>query len=274
MSEKRHLNSVWVMKVTYVKKKSIVSPTKSIANFLGLHPIRFSSEPKKIVLLLLQSTLKNAPIGKMEEKRKALIEKVAGFRQPNLTVVLENVHDSHNIGAVMRTCDSVGIQTVYLLNTQNIPLKNIVLGKRTSSGSRKWLDVHLFQDRAACFTALRQKYDKIYSTHMAADAVSLYELDLTESVALVFGNERDGITKETLALCDGNFLIPQYGFVQSLNISVSCAISLYEALRQRENAGFYAENSPLTPLERQSIVDDFVEKHESQRRGKKPKLEG
>ncbi len=206
----------------------------------------------------------------MKEKRKETIHRVAKYRQPNLTVVLENVHDSHNIGAVMRTCDSVGIQTVYLLNTEDIPLKNIVLGKRTSSGVRKWLDVHLFRDREKCFAALRQKYDKIYSTHMASDSVSLYDLDLTESVALVFGNERDGITEKTLALCDGNFLIPQYGFVQSLNISVSCAITLYEALRQREKAGFYAENTPLSADETNQLIQDFTKKHEEQRRGKKP----
>lgn len=209
----------------------------------------------------------------MEDRRKTIIQKVAKHRQPNIAVVLENVHDSHNIGAVMRTCDSVGIQTVYLLNTEEIPLKNIVLGKRTSSGSRKWLDVHLFRDRDKCFAALRQKFDKIYSTHMASDSVSLYELDLTESVVLVFGNERDGITQKTLELCDGNFLIPQYGFVQSLNISVSCAITLYEALRQREVAGFYGENTPLSAEQKENLVQHFTEKHESQKRGKKPTIE-
>ena len=209
----------------------------------------------------------------MEDRRKTIIQKVAKHRQPNIAVVLENVHDSHNIGAVMRTCDSVGIQTVYLLNTEEIPLKNIVLGKRTSSGSRKWLDVHLFRDRDKCFAALRQKFDKIYSTHMASDSVSLYELDLTESVVLVFGNERDGVTQKTLELCDGNFLIPQYGFVQSLNISVSCAITLYESLRQREVAGFYGENTPLSAEQKENLIQHFTEKHESQKRGKKPTIE-
>ena len=209
----------------------------------------------------------------MEERRKSIIHRVATHRQLNIAVVLENVHDSHNIGAVMRTCDSVGIQTVYLLNTEEIPLKNIVLGKRTSSGSRKWLDVHLFRDREKCFEVLRQKYDKIYSTHMGTDAKSLYDLDLTESVVLVFGNERDGITKKTLELCDANFLIPQYGFVQSLNISVSCAITLYEALRQREEAGFYTDNSPLSTTQKEQMIKHFTEKHDSQRRGKKPTIE-
>jgi len=209
----------------------------------------------------------------MEDRRKSIINKVAQHRQPDIAVVLENVHDSHNIGAVMRTCDSVGIQTVYLLNTEEIPLKNIVLGKRTSSGSRKWLDVHLFRDRDKCFEVLRQKYDKIYSTHMASDSVSLYDLDLTESVVLVFGNERDGITKKTLELCDANFLIPQYGFVQSLNISVSCAITLYEALRQREVSGFYGDNTPLSNEQKEEIIEHFTLKHENQKRGKKPTIE-
>lgn len=222
--------------------------------------------PKCKYSVLLQSK----SIYSMEPKRKAIIERVAKHRQPNITVVLENVHDSHNIGAVLRTCDSIGIQTIYLLNTEEIPLKNIVLGKRTSSGSRKWLNVLLFQDRKKCFDALRKDFDVIYSTHMATDSVSLYELDLTQSVALVFGNERDGITQETLALCDGNFLIPQYGFVQSLNISVSCAISLYEALRQREVAGFYGENSPLTEKQEADLIQLYTKKHEKRRKGRKP----
>lgn len=210
----------------------------------------------------------------MEEKRKAKIEQAARNRQLDIAVVLENVHDSHNIGAVMRTCDSVGIQSVYLLNTEVIPLKNIVIGKRTSSGSRKWLDVYLYTDREKCFKALRQKYGQVLSTHIGSDSVSLYDLDLTQSVALLFGNERDGVTSETLKMCDGNFLIPQFGFVQSLNISVSCAITLYEAARQRDKAKMYAENSLLTEVEYDALVNKYMLLHTNKRKGRKPTLEG
>ena len=86
---------------------------------------------------------------------------------------------------------------------------------------------------------MKSKYDKIYSTHLSKDAVSIYDLELTQSVALLFGNEHEGCTEEALSYSDGNFIIPQYGMVRSLNISVACAISLYEAQRQRLKAGRY-----------------------------------
>ena len=76
---------------------------------------------------------------------------------------------------------------------------------------------------------------------MSSDAVSLYELDLSQSTALVFGNEHSGVSEEIKNLADGNFIIPQVGMIQSLNISVACAVSVYEAFRQKKLAGHYNE---------------------------------
>jgi len=86
---------------------------------------------------------------------------------------------------------------------------------------------------------LRKHYKKIYTTHLSSDAVDLYDIDLTESVALVFGNEHAGVSNELIERCDGNFIIPQVGIIKSLNISVACAVSLYEAFRQKKIAGHY-----------------------------------
>jgi tRNA (guanosine-2'-O-)-methyltransferase len=162
-------------------------------------------------------------------------------RQTNLTVVMENVNDPHNISAVMRTCDAVGIQDLYILNTKIA--KHDYFGVKSSSSAAKWLTVHQFTDAKACFEALRKNYNKIYTTHLSSDAVSLYDIDFTDSVALVFGNEHDGVSEETIAMADGNFIIPQLGFIQSLNISVACAVSIYEAHRQKMAAGHYKEQS-------------------------------
>ncbi|MBU6262675.1 MAG: RNA methyltransferase [Bacteroidetes bacterium] len=162
-------------------------------------------------------------------------------RQINLTVVMENVNDPHNISAVMRTCDAVGIQDLYILNTKIA--KHDYFGVKSSSSAAKWLTVHQFTDAKACFEALRKNYNKIYTTHLSSDAVSLYDIDFTDSVALVFGNEHDGVSEETIAMADGNFIIPQLGFIQSLNISVACAVSIYEAHRQKMAAGHYKEQS-------------------------------
>ncbi len=173
----------------------------------------------------------------MTQERTQRLNDVLAKRQPGLTVVLENVSDPHNISAVMRTCDAVGVQDIYILNT-NIGLHDSWSAKSSSSAA-KWLTVHQFTDINECFTALRKRFTRIYTTHLSSDAVGLYDLNLTESVALIFGNEHGGVSKEIIERADGNFVIPQVGIIKSLNISVACAVSLYEAFRQKEKAGQY-----------------------------------
>ncbi|MDB5232599.1 MAG: tRNA guanosine-2-O-methyltransferase [Chitinophagaceae bacterium] len=175
----------------------------------------------------------------MTEERLKRIEDVLDRRQPGLTVVLENVQDPHNISAVMRSCDAVGIQDVYILNTK-IP-RHKKWGDKSSSSANKWLTVHQFTDAEECFKVLRSKFDKIFTTHLSTDAVSLYDIDFTGSIALVFGNEHDGVSEEIIAMADGNFIIPQVGMIRSLNISVACAVSIYEAFRQKNKAGHYSK---------------------------------
>ncbi len=175
----------------------------------------------------------------MTPERTDRLESVLSKRQPGLTVVLENVFDPHNISAVMRTCDAVGIQDIYILNHKIAPHRKY--GARSSSSAAKWLSIHEFTDASECFAELRKHFKKIYTTHLSTDAVSLHQLNLTEPVALVFGNEKFGVSEEIIAMADGNFIIPQVGIIRSLNISVACAVSLYEAFRQKNNAGHYSE---------------------------------
>jgi tRNA (guanosine-2'-O-)-methyltransferase len=174
------------------------------------------------------------------ERRERLLS-VLNKRQAGLTVVLENVQDPHNISAVMRTCDAVGIQEIYVLNNR-IP-RHKKWGAKSSSSAAKWLTIHQFSNTEECMAALRQKYDKIFTTHLAADAVSLYDINFSGSVALVFGNEHEGVSDEIRQLCDGNFIIPQVGIIKSLNISVACAVSIYEAMRQKMLAGHYDQKN-------------------------------
>ena len=184
----------------------------------------------------------------MTPERSNKLISVLKKRQPDLTVVLENVFDPHNISAVMRTCDAVGVQEVYILNTK-IP-RHKKWGARSSSSAAKWLTVHQFEDAAACFNALRNSYKKILTTHLSVDAKPLYALDLTQPTALVFGNEHSGVSEEMLAYADGNFIIPQAGIIQSLNISVACAVTLYEAFRQKQNAGHYERDNLDHPMKK------------------------
>lgn len=173
----------------------------------------------------------------MTPERIAKLTGVLVKRQPDLTVVLENVFDPHNISAVMRTCDAVGLQDIYILNTK-IP-RHKKWGARSSSSAAKWLTIHQFDNAEECFSSLRKRYSKILTTHLSSDAVDLYAINMTEPIALVFGNEHSGVSDEIRALADGNFIIPQMGIIQSLNISVACAVTLYEAFRQKSKAGHY-----------------------------------
>lgn len=177
----------------------------------------------------------------MTPERETRIRTVLEKRQEDLVVVLENVFDPHNISAVMRTCDAVGVQDVYVLNTR-IP-RHKKWGAKSSSSAASWLSVHQYSDAPECFQAVRKQVDRIYTTHLAEDAQSLFEMDLTGRIALVFGNEHSGVSEEILAFSDGNFVIPQMGIIRSLNISVACAVTLYEAYRQKSAAGHYARRS-------------------------------
>lgn len=173
----------------------------------------------------------------MTPERKQRLSSVLNKRQGDITIVLENVSDPHNISAVMRTCDAVGVQDIYILNTK-IP-RHKKWGAKSSSSAAKWLTVHQFENAAECFSSLRDRYSTILTTHLSSDAINLHSIDFTKRIALVFGNEHSGVSDEIRALADGNFIIPQVGIIQSLNISVACAVTLYEAYRQKNNAGQY-----------------------------------
>src|SRR5687768_17617521 len=181
----------------------------------------------------------------MTPERKTRLLSVLNKRQSDLTVVLENVFDPHNISAVMRTCDAIGIQELYVLNTK-IP-RHKKWGAKSSSSAAKWLTIHQFTDANACFEALRAKYSRILTTHLSSDAVNLYDIDFISSIALIFGNEHSGVSDEIRAMADGNFIIPQVGIIRSLNISVACAVTLYEAHRQKKLAGHYDQRRLQEP---------------------------
>jgi len=205
-------------------------------------------------------------------EREQRIREVSARRQLDVAVVLENVHDPHNIAAVVRTCDAVGIQTVYALFTDpEINTNRLRLGKRTTAGARKWVDTFLYTDLNSCIRDVRKKYETLYATTLGSGAKSIYQTDLTQPVALVFGNERDGISEELLGLTDGQMYVPQMGMVQSLNISVACAITLYELLRQRTALNYYEENPTQTETDKQSLYEDWVSRHTTQYKGRSVK---
>jgi tRNA (guanosine-2'-O-)-methyltransferase len=159
-------------------------------------------------------------------------------RQPDLTVVIENVHDPHNVSAVLRSCDAVGIATVHLVYTVE---ERPELSRGVSGSAIRWLEIVNHESIADCYEALRRDGFTIYATHLDENRVELFDLDLTRPTALVFGNEQRGVSDEAVAGADATMIIPMMGMVQSLNISVACAVTLYEALRQRRAANLYEQ---------------------------------
>jgi tRNA (guanosine-2'-O-)-methyltransferase len=190
------------------------------------------------------------------ERRAEKFRGVIARRQSDLTVVLENIHDPHNVSAILRSCDAVGVLRVELLyTTEKFPR----IGRKSSSSANKWLDRRPHRSVSACYATLRGEGFRICATHLGGVPVSLYALDLTGPVALVFGNEHRGVSEEAAAQADLTFHIPMMGMIQSLNVSVAAAVSLYETLRQRVAAGGYATPS-LPAVERERLFSDWIER--------------
>lgn len=173
----------------------------------------------------------------LSDDRSQKIYACVSRRQPTLSIVLENVHDPHNVSAVLRSCDAVGVIDVHLVyhSGQSFP----ELGEKSSASARKWVLTHKHSSIDECYDYLRKEGKKILTTGMSNEARSLYAIDFTEPIAIVFGNEHTGVSEEAILKADGNMLIPQVGMIQSLNISVACAVTLYEAFRQRSLKGMF-----------------------------------
>lgn len=164
------------------------------------------------------------------EARKQKVEQILRSRQSSLHIVLENIHDPHNVSAIYRTCDAAGIPAVSLIYYYE---KFPKVGKKSSASAYKWVESNKYRTHTECYSALREKGFKIYATALTEKSVSLYDVDFTQPVALVLGNEHRGVSEEAAMAADETILIPQFGMVQSLNVSVAASVCIFEALRQR-----------------------------------------
>ena len=190
------------------------------------------------------------------ERRINKIRSVVGVRQSSLTIVLENIHDPHNVSAILRTCDAAGIPKVSLLyNIESFPK----IGKKSSASAFKWVEREKYKSVDECFKSLRKNGFKIFASQVSEDSKDIYDLDFTGRSAIIFGNENRGISEEAAKYADERFMIPMYGMVQSLNVSVSAAIIIYEALRQRRLKGMY-NKSNLSDEQLESEILKWSEK--------------
>ncbi|HMN26249.1 MAG TPA: TrmH family RNA methyltransferase [Ignavibacteriaceae bacterium] len=190
------------------------------------------------------------------EKRLEKITRVISSRQHSLTVVMENIHDPHNVSAIFRTCDAVGIPKVNLVyNYESFPR----IGKKSSASAFKWVDKEKYNSIDECYSELRKNGFKILASSLSEKSKNLYDLDLTQKTAIVVGNEHTGVSDEAANSADETFLIPQFGMVQSLNVSVATAVIMYEAMRQRWVKGMY-DKSELDDKTLEQMIDNWCEK--------------
>lgn len=185
-------------------------------------------------------------------RRAERLRWVIEHRQFDLHVVLEDVHDPHNVSAVLRTCDAVGVGGVHLVYQADAFPR---LGRSSSASAYKWMDIVREADIESCYRQLRQDGLRILATNITESAVGLYDCDLAGRIALVFGNEHSGLSTAACGGADGNVLIPMFGVIQSLNISVACAVTLYEAVRQRIAAGLYDQPQLSEATVRDTLAD-------------------
>ena len=174
------------------------------------------------------------------ERLRGVLER----RQPGLTVVIENVHDPHNVSAILRSCDAVGVARVELVYTvEQFPR----IGKKSSSSANKWVERRRHTSVEECFATLRTEGYQILATRLGKPTQDLYACHLAQPTAFVLGNEHRGVSEEAAAGADACIGIPMMGMIESLNVSVAAAVCLYEALRQRLSCGMYSH--PQIPAE-------------------------
>jgi len=180
----------------------------------------------------------------MTPERLQRINNMLDHRQPDLTVCMEGVHKTHNLAAVVRTADAIGISDVHAVWKN----ERMRVSGGSAAGSQNWIDVHNYDNTVDAISVLKKQNMQVLVTNLSDTAVDFREIDYTKPTAIILGQEKFGASKQALALADQDIVIPMVGMVQSLNVSVACSVVLYEAQRQRQLAGLY--NTPRIDQQR------------------------
>ena len=191
------------------------------------------------------------------ETRLNRIKKAVDNKQEGI-IVLQDIHDKHNAQAVIRSCECFGIQKVYLIFEEEKRFNPSEFGKLASSSANKWLDYETFSSTQECFDKLRSTGYKIVATALGEDSVEIYDFDFCEykKFALCFGNEQVGLSELAIENSDFVLNIPMHGMIQSLNLSVTAALCLFEMTRQRKVNG--SENFKYSELEQKNLTEKFL----------------
>ena len=185
-------------------------------------------------------------------ERMQRFDEVISRRMKGLTLVMENLYDPGNRAAAFRSAEAHGLFDAHIIRPE---MARKTQARAVSRGAEKWLDIHRWDDTVSCVRHLRSRGYRIAAADLRA-ARPLHTLSFDRPIALVFGNEHDGITDELRELADDRFIIPMYGFVESFNISVAASISLSWARAMRERAT--GRRGDLTVAERQATLARYL----------------
>lgn len=172
-------------------------------------------------------------VGYLSESRRERVEIALAARTRDVVVVLEDIYNEHNASAVLRTSEAFGV-----LEVHTVPrTRQFRLSRKVSLGSHRWVDLRRHGSSETAYAALRERGYRIWAADVHGDPVPLSEVPADEPIALVFGNELEGLTRQAVEAADGIFKVPMTGFVESLNISVAAAVSVYDVLERRRALG-------------------------------------
>lgn len=160
----------------------------------------------------------------ISDNKRDLFDRLAPLRTRHIAVVLEDIYQSHNASAVLRSCDCFGVQDVHVIEANNPfnPAGDVAVG------SSKWVDYYTYRDTPSAYRRLREMGYRIVATTPHTNDTLITDLDISQPTALVFGTELTGLTQQAIDLADSYVKIPMYGFTESFNISVCAALSLFE----------------------------------------------
>lgn len=189
---------------------------------------------------------------RISAERRERIAQVVAQRTYSIVTVCDNLYDTGNMAAVMRSAEAMGIQEFHAISLQ----RKFKRSARITAGADKWLDFHTWRSRAGCIEHLKERGYRIVATQLSDDCVEIGEIDFTEvPTAIVFGNERDGVSEEVLEASDVRCILPMLGFAESYNISVAAALSFYHIRQDRiARQGFHND---LSEAERERLLADY-----------------
>ena len=188
------------------------------------------------------------------------LRKVLQNRQLDLKVILEDIHDPHNVSAIYRSCEAAGVMDVILLYiNEEFPDFKF----KSSASACKWIDIHKYSNPQEIIPKLKDQGYQVYSLVLDENAKTIYDVDWTKPSTIIIGNEHRGVSSDVQKISTQNLYIPMKGIIESLNVSVATAVTLYEAFRQREISQKYPNKSIDSKWLEKKLSNWIISRNES-----------